>query len=144
MWDILSWLFFIVFIAGLIVAGGLLLKGYAAQNPNSGAFGGSFGKGLFGNKTEKRLDVVDQANVDGRRRLVLVRRDDVEHLIMTGGPVDVVIETGIEGAKVDTSRATQRLVKPISTDPDGADADRGPTLVARTPRSFSKTAAGDG
>jgi flagellar protein FliO/FliZ len=38
---------------------------------------------------------VDQANVDGRRRLVLIRRDDVEHLIMTGGPVDVVIETGI-------------------------------------------------
>jgi formyltetrahydrofolate deformylase len=29
--------------------------------------------------------------VDGRRRLVLIRRDDVEHLIMTGGPVDVVI-----------------------------------------------------
>ena len=24
-----------------------------------------------------------------------IRRDDVEHLIMTGGPVDVVIETGI-------------------------------------------------
>ena len=26
---------------------------------------------------------------------MLIRRDDVEHLIMTGGPVDVVIETGI-------------------------------------------------
>ncbi len=26
---------------------------------------------------------------------MLVRRDNVEHLIMTGGPVDVVIETGI-------------------------------------------------
>jgi hypothetical protein len=25
----------------------------------------------------------------------LVRRDDTEHLIMTGGPVDVLIETGI-------------------------------------------------
>lgn len=42
-----------------------------------------------------RLDVVEQANVDGRRRLLLIRRDDVEHLIMTGGPVDMVIETGI-------------------------------------------------
>jgi hypothetical protein len=30
---------------------------------------------------------------------VLVRRDNVEHLIMTGGPVDVVIETGIDAAK---------------------------------------------
>ena len=33
--------------------------------------------------------------MDRTRRLVLIRRDDVEHLIMTGGPVDVVIETGI-------------------------------------------------
>jgi hypothetical protein len=41
------------------------------------------------------LDVVEHANVDGRRKLLLIRRDDVEHLIMTGGPVDVVIETGI-------------------------------------------------
>jgi hypothetical protein len=38
---------------------------------------------------------MEQASVDRMRRLVLIRRDDVEHLIMTGGPVDVVIETGI-------------------------------------------------
>ncbi len=43
----------------------------------------------------KRLGVVDQAAVDGRRRLVLIRRDDVEHLVMTGGPIDIVIESGI-------------------------------------------------
>ena len=43
----------------------------------------------------KRVGVVESASLDGRRRLVLVRRDNVEHLIMTGGPVDVVIETGI-------------------------------------------------
>jgi hypothetical protein len=28
----------------------------------------------------------------------LIRRDDVEHLLMTGGPVDVVVETGIPSA----------------------------------------------
>ena len=43
--------------------------------------------------------VSEQATLDSRRKLVLVRRDDVEHLIMTGGPVDVVIETGIAVAK---------------------------------------------
>lgn len=43
----------------------------------------------------KRVGVVEATSLDGRRRLVLVRRDNVEHLIMTGGPVDVVIETGI-------------------------------------------------
>lgn len=87
MWDILSWLLFIVFIAALIVAGGFLVRGYLTTGSPTGA--------LFGPKPEKRLDVVEQANVDGRRRLVLIRRDDVEHLIMTGGPVDVLIETGI-------------------------------------------------
>jgi hypothetical protein len=50
---------------------------------------------LFRPKIDRRLEVVDHANVDSRRKLILVRRDDVEHLIMTGGPVDVVIETGI-------------------------------------------------
>ncbi|MEO0731028.1 MAG: flagellar biosynthesis protein FliO, partial [Pseudomonadota bacterium] len=31
-----------------------------------------------------------------RRKLVLIRRDQTEHLIMTGGPVDVLVETGID------------------------------------------------
>lgn len=59
--------------------------------------GGGLGSSLFGPRPERRLDVVEQASVDARRRLILIRRDDVEHLIMTGGPVDVVIETGIGG-----------------------------------------------
>src|SRR5438477_11048494 len=50
---------------------------------------------LFPPRPEPRLSVMEQASVDSRRKLVLIRRDDVEHLIMTGGPVDVVIETGI-------------------------------------------------
>jgi flagellar protein FliO/FliZ len=48
---------------------------------------------------DRRLAVVETASVDGRRKLILIRRDDVEHLIMTGGPVDVLIETGIEGRR---------------------------------------------
>lgn len=50
---------------------------------------------LFPPRAEPRLGVMEQASVDRQRKLVLIRRDDVEHLIMTGGPVDVVIETGI-------------------------------------------------
>ncbi len=46
---------------------------------------------------EKRLGVVETATVDQKRRLLLVRRDDVEHLIIVGGPVDMVVETGIKG-----------------------------------------------
>ena len=98
MTEILSWLLFIIFIAGLLVVGGLLLRGYLVSGSTAGV-SEIFGNTFFAPKPVKRLDVVDQAAVDGRRRLVLVRRDDVEHLIMTGGPVDVVIETGIEPEK---------------------------------------------
>ena len=42
-----------------------------------------------------RLAVIDAAAVDGRRRLVLVRRDNIEHLLMIGGPTDIVVEANI-------------------------------------------------
>jgi flagellar protein FliO/FliZ len=45
----------------------------------------------------RRLGLIESTSIDGRRRLLLIRRDNIEHLIMTGGPVDVVIETNITG-----------------------------------------------
>jgi flagellar protein FliO/FliZ len=53
---------------------------------------------LFRPKVDRRLEVIDHASIDGRRKLILIRRDDVEHLLLTGGPVDVVVETGIKSA----------------------------------------------
>ena len=44
---------------------------------------------------QPRLAVLDQAAVDNRRRLVLIRRDNVEHLILIGGATDVLIEPQI-------------------------------------------------
>ncbi len=44
---------------------------------------------------QPRLSLTDAAVVDDKRRLVLVRRDDVEHLVMIGGPSDIVIERNI-------------------------------------------------
>ncbi len=84
-------LFYLLLVAAI---GGAAAAAYFYGPSLFGGAGG--GNGLFGNRAERRLDVVEQSNVDGRRRLVLIRRDDVEHLIMTGGPVDVVIETGIQ------------------------------------------------
>lgn len=133
-WDILSWLFFILFIAGLVVVGALLLRGYMAKEGSGGSFSGSF----FGPKPDKRLDVVDQASVDGRRRLVLIRRDNVEHLIMTGGPVDVVIETNIESkggsglGTMQVGRLDGGKVEPIDK--------RSVTGFNRPARTFGKTA----
>jgi len=55
--------------------------------------GGTFVLG--GRNRRTRLAVMDATPVDSRRRLVLVRRDDVEHLILIGGPTDVVVEQDI-------------------------------------------------
>ncbi|MGB8576221.1 MAG: flagellar biosynthesis protein FliO, partial [Pseudolabrys sp.] len=40
----------------------------------------------------RRVAVIDAAAVDRRRSVVLIRRDNIEHLLMIGGPTDVVIE----------------------------------------------------
>lgn len=46
-----------------------------------------------------RLAIIDALALDQRRRLVLVRRDGLEHLILIGGSGDVVVETGIHRQK---------------------------------------------
>ncbi|MEY9127792.1 flagellar biosynthetic protein FliO [Bradyrhizobium yuanmingense] len=55
-----------------------------------------------------RLAVIDAAAVDGRRRLVLVRRDNVEHLLMIGGPTDIVVEPNIVRAAPSRDQIPQR------------------------------------
>ena len=56
----------------------------------------SGGLGRIGRGRVPRLAVIDAMAVDGRRRLVLVRRDNVEHLILIGGPSDIVVEQAIQ------------------------------------------------
>jgi len=55
---------------------------------------------------QPRLAVIDAASVDGRRRLVLIRRDNVEHLMMIGGPNDLIIEPNI--VRAGTARESGR------------------------------------
>ena len=45
-----------------------------------------------GRTRQPRLGLVDAFSLDGQRQLVLVRRDNVEHLVMIGGPNDVLVE----------------------------------------------------
>jgi hypothetical protein len=57
----------------------------------------------------KRLEIVDTAVVDGKRKVMIIRRDNVEHVILTGGPQDLVIESGIEVVEPPAERrATHR------------------------------------
>lgn len=58
----------------------------------------------------RRLSIVEVGTVDARHRLVLVRRDDVEHLLLIGTQNDLVVESGIRppGAASNTSSAFAR------------------------------------
>ena len=44
---------------------------------------------------ERRLGIIETTVVDTKRRLILVRRDDVEHLVLLGPGGDTVIENHI-------------------------------------------------
>ena len=77
------------FVAFLIVLGLIGAIAWAVRR---------FGGGRLGTSTrgrQPRLAVIEYATVDARRRLLLVRRDNVEHLLMIGGPSDIVVEPNI-------------------------------------------------
>jgi flagellar protein FliO/FliZ len=79
--------FFFAFIAVLALIG---LAAWLARRFAGNRLGAGANRGRM-----PRLAVVDAAAVDGRRRLVLVRRDNIEHLLMIGGPSDIVVEPNI-------------------------------------------------
>ncbi|GEM_PF-212778 len=65
-----------------------------------------------GRTRQPRLSVMDAAAVDGRRKLVLIRRDDVEHLLLIGGPTDVVVEQNIVKETRANARVRSRRIEP--------------------------------
>ncbi|HUZ33809.1 MAG TPA: flagellar biosynthesis protein FliO [Xanthobacteraceae bacterium] len=77
------------FLAFLIVLGLIGAAAWAVRRFGSSRIGGT-ARGRL-----PRLAIIDYASVDARRRLILVRRDNVEHLVMIGGPTDVVVESNI-------------------------------------------------
>jgi hypothetical protein len=87
-----------------------------------------------------RLAVIDAAAVDGRRRLVLVRRDNVEHLLMIGGPSDIVVEPNIVRAMPGRDMAPRPAVgeQPprIAPLPDAVWSDEATKTEARSTDAF--------
>src|SRR5487761_1167066 len=78
------------FLAFVIVLGLIGATAWAVRRFGTGRIGGASTRGR-----QPRLAVIDYATVDARRRLILVRRDNVEHLVMIGGPSDIVVESNI-------------------------------------------------
>jgi len=59
---------------------------------------------------KRRLSIVEIAPIDGKRRLVLLRRDRTEHLVLLGPDNAIVVESGI----------IDPIERPFATAVDGA------------------------
>src|SRR6516162_11873322 len=97
------------FVAFLIVLGVIGAIWWMVRRSGSGRLGAST------RGRQPRLAVIDYASVDNRRRLILVRRDNVEHLLMIGGPTDIVVEPNIVravAARRAAGCATRRAHRP--------------------------------
>lgn len=102
-------------VLGLIGITAIILKRFGSgRMPSSGG----------GRNRQPRLAVLDSAVVDAKRRLVLIRRDNSEHLLLIGGPSDVVVETNIVRTGAQGDRRTQ-LRNAQMLDPDAIE----PSLV---------------
>ena len=76
----------LVFVLGLIGLVALLMRYFGL---------GTIRGGRLARGAERRLQVVEAMVLDTRRRLVLVRRDGIEHLILLGTHDDILVEGNI-------------------------------------------------
>jgi len=113
------------FIAFAIVLALIGLSAWLVRRFSANRLGGANARGR-----QPRLAVIDASPVDGRRRLVLIRRDNVEHLLMIGGPTDVVVEQNIvrgaasarDTARTETARTEPSLRATPAAETRGASA----------------------
>lgn len=66
-----------------------------------------------GRGRHRRLMIVDSIAIDNKRQAVIVRRDETEHLIVIGGPNDLLVESGFEAPAVPQMQRLQRR-KPLT------------------------------
>lgn len=81
-----------------------------------------------------RVGVVGAFDLDRQRRLILIRRDDVEHLIMTGGPNDLVIETQViiePQVSIEAEASERRACGPASSDAEQKQPTQGEATDSR-------------
>jgi flagellar protein FliO/FliZ len=94
----------LLFVAALAFAA-ILIKRYGA---NPGAFKGAIFKGALKDKLgkwdfavpQRRLAVVESLMLGPKQRLLIVRRDNVEHLVLAGPDSASVIEANIPAANI--------------------------------------------
>jgi len=81
------WVISLLFVVALILGCALLIKRFLL--PNSGR------QPLFLKAKQRRLEVIETLTLDHKSRLLLIRRDQTEHLVLQGTTSDLVIERDI-------------------------------------------------
>lgn len=61
---------------------------------------------------KRRLGISEMIPLDSRRRLVLIKRDETEHLLLIGGVTDLVIENNIVPPAASAPVTTRELPSP--------------------------------
>lgn len=125
-----------VVLVGLALAGFFAAVAYIRRrNPGMAFLGQSAAR-------HQRLSVVESIALDGRRRVVLVRRDDVEHLLLLGGTGDLVVEQGIappdaaeETARKDGPDFREDEVDAVDTADEPARAPTPASALSRPPQN---------
>jgi flagellar protein FliO/FliZ len=120
--------FFIAFVVVFALIG---VTAWLIRRFGTGALGGTGARGRA-----PRLAVIEAGAVDGRRKLVLIRRDNIEHLIMIGGPTDIVVEANIVRGQTPREAATSRVSSPADNlaRPAPAEETAWPLQPEVTPR----------
>lgn len=80
----LKFLLALIIVLGMIFALAWVLKRFGLGQNQTGPLG-----------RKKRLRIIETANLDSRHRLVLIRRDAVEHLVLLSPSSSQLIESGI-------------------------------------------------
>ena len=96
-----------------------------------------------GRTRQPRLGLVDAFSLDGQRQLVLIRRDNVEHLVMIGGPNDVLVESEISRAVAPARDNNFAPAQPAAPARQRADSAAVPAPAAAGQRAASAAPAAE-
>ena len=81
----------LIFVLALIGAAAFALRAFGFMNPGGNR-----------NKADRRMTIVETLVLDPRRRLMIVRRDNVEHVLLLGVQNETIVERAVKVPDIST------------------------------------------
>ena len=80
----------LIFVLALIGAAAFALRAFGFMTPGNR------------NRAERRMSIVETLMLDPRRRLLIVRRDNVEHVLLLGMSGETIVERAVKVPEIST------------------------------------------